>query len=179
MRYFLFLFSLLLLLASCSTQRYYIVRHAEKAASSASTTMNSSNPPLTDAGKKRAEDLKEVLKTKRIGYIFSTNTIRTTETAEPTRAYFGLTTEIYPPVPDDAFINRLKALKKNALIVGHSNTVDDIVNKLSGTKYLSDLPETEYDHLFVVIKKGKKWKFESLYYGQRWPAPSTISPPSR
>lgn len=164
MRYFPF--ALLLLLASCSTQRYYIVRHAEKASVPAGTTMSSSNPPLTDAGKKRAEDLKEVLKTKKIGYVFSTNTIRTTATAEPTRAYFGLTTEIYPPVPDDAFINRLKALKKNTLIVGHSNTVDDIVNKLSGIKQLSDLPETEYNHLFIIIKKGKKWKFESLYYGE-------------
>lgn len=179
MRQYLFIFIVLFLLASCSTQHYYIVRHAEKAVAPGSA-MSSSDPQLTDAGKKRAEDLKEVLKTKKIGYIFSTNTIRTTETAEPTRAYFGLATEIYPPMPDDAFINRLKALKKNALIVGHSNTVDDIVNKLSGTKHLSDLPETEYDHLFVVVKKGKKWKFESLYYGQRGPAyPSTISPPSR
>ena len=59
----------------------------------------------------------------------------------------------------------LKALQKNTLIVGHSNTIDDLVNKLLGEKKLSDLPETEFNHLFVVIKKGKKWKFESLYYG--------------
>jgi len=128
--------------------------------------MSSTDPPLTDAGKKRAEDLKEVLKSKKIGFIFSTNTIRTKETAEPTRAYFGLTTATYAPMPDEAFINRLKALNKNTLIVGHSNTVDDLVNKLLGEKKLSDLPETEYNHLFVVIKKGKKWKFESLYYGK-------------
>ncbi|TXJ29350.1 MAG: histidine phosphatase family protein [Chitinophagaceae bacterium] len=165
MRCLLFL-SFLLLLASCTTQRYYIVRHAEKAATAPGTAMTSSDPPLTDAGKKRAEDLKEVLKTKKIGYIFSTNTVRTRETAEPTRAYFGLTTETYAPMPDEAFISRLKALNKNALIVGHSNTVDDIVNKLSGNNYLTDLPETEYNHLLVVIKKGRKWKFESLYYGQ-------------
>jgi len=165
MRCFLFLFAFLLLLASCTTQRYYVVRHAEKAATTAGSTMSRSDPPLTDTGKKRAEDLKEVLRSKKIGYIFSTNTARTRETAEPTRAYFGLTTETYAPMPDDAFISRLKTLKKNALIVGHSNTVDDIVNKLSGTNYLSDLPETEYNHLFVVIKKGRKWKFESLYYG--------------
>ena len=72
---------------------------------------------------------KEILKTKKIGYIFSTNTIRTRSTAEPVRAYFNLATEAYPPVPDSAFIARLKSLKKNTLIVGHSNTVDDIVNK--------------------------------------------------
>lgn len=160
------LFAFLLLFVSCSTQRYYIVRHAEKTTAPVGTAMSASDPPLTDAGKKRAEDLKEVLKTKKIGYIFSTNTVRTRETAEPTRAYFGLTTETYAPMPDEAFISRLKALKKSALIVGHSNTVDDIVNKLSGNNYLTDLPETEYNHLLVVIKKGRKWKFESLYYGQ-------------
>lgn len=166
MRHYLFIFALLLLLTSCSTQRYYIVRHAEKAAVPAGS-MSSTDPPLTDAGKKRAEDLKEVLKTKKIGFIFSTNTIRTKETAEPTRAYFGLTTEIYSPMPDEAFIARLKTLQKNTLIVGHSNTVDDLVNKLSGEKKLTDLPETEYNHLFIVIRKGKKWKFQSVYYGAR------------
>lgn len=157
---------MLALLTSCSQQRYFIVRHAEKAPTGNGSSMSATNPPLSDEGKQRAEDLKNELVTEKIGYIFSTNTLRTKETAEPTRAYFGLTTETYPPMPDDAFISKLKTLNKNTLIVGHSNTIDDVVNRLSGRNLLSDLPETEYNHLFILIKKGNKWKFRSLTYGK-------------
>ncbi len=53
----------------------------------------SSDVPLSDKGKERAEALKEVLKNKKIAYVFSTNTIRTKSTAQPTADYFGLQTE--------------------------------------------------------------------------------------
>lgn len=165
MRNFLLFFSLCLLLTACS-RKIYVVRHAEKAAANGNAMM-SSDPPLTEAGKDRAESLKEVLKTKKIGYIFSTNTIRTKSTAEPVRAYYNLVTEMYPPSPDTAFIVRLRSLKKNALVVGHSNTVDDIINKLCGSiKIPGDLPETEYDNLFIVKKKGRKMSFENKKYGK-------------
>jgi len=165
MKFLLIFFSLALLLTSCS-QTFYIVRHAEKAAAGNNTAMMSDNPPLTEAGKERAEALKNLLKPKKIGTVFSTNTLRTKSTAEPTRAYFNLVTETYLPVPDSSFIIRLKSLKKNSLIVGHSNTIDDIVNKLCGsTKIPGDLAETEYDNLFVVKKKGRKMSFEAKKFG--------------
>lgn len=165
MKFLLILFPLALL-TSCN-RTFYIVRHAEKAAAGDNTTMMSNDPPLTEAGKGRAEALKNLLKTKKIGTVFSTNTLRTKSTAEPTRAYFNLVTETYSPQPDSSFITMLKSLKKNSLIVGHSNTVDDIVNKLCGsTKIPGDLAETEYDNLFVVKKKGRKMSFETKKYGK-------------
>jgi phosphohistidine phosphatase SixA len=151
-------------------QTFYIVRHAEKEVAGSSTTMMNNDPPLTEAGKQRAEALKEVLKKKKIGYIFSTHTIRTRSTAEPVRAYFNLVTETYQPVPDSAFISRLLSLKENVLLVGHSNTVDDLVNKLCGSvKISADLPDTAYDNLFVVTKKGNKLIFENRKYGKPSP----------
>ena len=168
MRFFLILLIFPLLFTACS-RTFYIVRHTEKATIDGNNMMNN-DPPLTEAGKERAEALKEILKTKKIGYIFSTNTIRTKTTAEPTRAYFNLATELYAPVPDSVFINKLKSLKKNTLIVGHSNTVDDIVNKLCGSiKIPADLKETEYDNLFVVKKKGGKLSFENKKYDKPSP----------
>lgn len=168
MRIFLLMAAIACLTVSCGTQqRFYVVRHAEKATVTDNAQgMSKTDPPLADSGRQRADDLKTELQSEKIGYVFSTNTVRTKETAEPTSAFFGLTTAIYSPVPDDAFISKLKELKKNTLIVGHSNTVDDIVNKLMGRPVLSDLPETEYNHLFLVIRKGKKWKFRSLLYGK-------------
>jgi phosphohistidine phosphatase SixA len=157
------LFSFILI--SCR-QTFYIVRHAEKEVASGSATMMSNDPPLTEAGKQRAEVLKEILKRKKIGYVFSTNTIRTRSTTEPVRAYFNLTTETYQPVPDQAFISRLLSLKKNVLLVGHSNTVDDLVNKLCGSVNIhADLPDTAYDNLYVVRKKGKRLSFDNRKYG--------------
>src|SRR4029077_11334108 len=132
MKYLLTVFVLCLILSSCS-QTYYVVRHAEKEAPQGTESMMNNNPQLNEAGKQRAEALKEVLKTKKIGYVFSTNTLRTLSTAETVKNYFNLPTEIYEPVPNESFISHLLSLKKNALIVGHSNTVDDIVNKLCGS----------------------------------------------
>lgn len=165
------IYLLLLLLSSCSSVKYFIVRHAEKATPSDGTVMNTPNdPPLSAAGRARAIELREELKAQHIMYIFSTNTTRTISTAQPLNELRGAThIEIYNSSKDslDFFIQKLKAIKKgNSLIVGHSNTVDDIVNKLCGEKKIAgDLPDSEYDNIYIVTKKGKKMKFENKTYG--------------
>ena len=160
----------LIVLSSCSSVRYYIVRHAEKETASTGTVMNTPNdPPLSAAGRVRAIELREALKNKGIKYIFSTNTIRTISTAQPLNELEGNTKiELYNTKDSlDFLIIKLKEIKKgNSLIVGHSNTVDDIVNKLVGeTKVSQDLPDSKYDNLYIVTKKGKHYKFENKTYG--------------
>lgn len=156
MKFITLLLSFSLLLTACS-RTYYVVRHAEKAAPGPNM---STDVPLTPEGEERALALRDSLKNKKIGYIFSTNTVRTKSTAAPTAALLSLPTTIYGPKPDSNFIQQLFKLKKNALIVGHSNTVDDIVNGLCKNKYeIKDLAETEYDNFFVVKitkKLGRK-----------------------
>jgi phosphohistidine phosphatase SixA len=156
------LLAVLLLLCLSCRHTYYIVRHAEKAKTGAN--MMSSDVPLTEAGEQRAEQLKEILKDKKIAVVFSTNTIRTKSTAQPTADYFKLPVTIYGPKPDSAFINMLKSIKKNVLIVAHSNTVDDIVNALCGEKKVpDDLNDSEYNRLFVVKFRGEKVSFEEKH----------------
>ena len=160
MRYFLLVFSVILF--SCSNT-IYVVRHAEKAIAEPNM---SSDVPLSEKGKERAEALKELLKTKKIASVFSTNTIRTKTTAKPVADYFGLSIETYNPKPDSAFILLLKSKSDNTLVVGHSNTVDDIVNTLCGsTVVAADLKDNQYDNLFVVKRKGKKYIFTGKKYG--------------
>jgi len=159
-----------MIVASCSSVKYYVVRHAEKETASTGTTMSTPNdPPLSAAGRVRAIELREALKNKGIQYIFSTNTTRTISTAEPLNELEGTTNiELYNTKDSlDFLIAKLKAIKKgNSLIVGHSNTVDDIVNKLVGeTKVPKDLPDSEYDNLYIVTKKGKHYRFENKTYG--------------
>jgi phosphohistidine phosphatase SixA len=159
-----------LFIISCTSEKYFIVRHAEKEqAASDSVMFTPGDPPLSAAGRVRALALRVELKNKEISYIFSTNTIRTLATARPLSELRGDTKfEFYNSKDSlDYFIQKLKAIKNgNCLIVGHSNTVDDIVNKLCGEiKIPNDLPDSEYDNLYIVTRRGSRMKFENKTYG--------------
>ncbi len=160
-----------LFLASCGSQRYYVVRHAEKAiVTKDSSGYTPSNPPLSEAGQVRAIVLREELKKAHIGSIFSTNYHRTIATAKPLSVELGdLPIQLYSPSKDsaDAFIAKVKAIKKKSvLIVGHSNTVDDIVNKLTGQANIpGDLKDSEYDNLYIIRKRKDKMEFSQRKYG--------------
>jgi len=163
----------LLIFVLCSiacTRTYYVVRHAEKAILADSLDKVKNDPPLSEAGKQRAAALKEILKEEHIADVFSTNTMRTKSTAQPVADYFGLAIQLYGPMPDSVFIKKIKKLNKNVLIVGHSNTVDDIVNGLCNSKKIAaDLQDNEYDNLFVVKYKnffGIHIHFEHRKYGR-------------
>lgn len=151
-----------LVLTACG-HTYYVVRHAEKATQAQNM---SSDVPLTTLGSQRAVALKDLLQGKKIRAVYSTNTVRTMSTAKPTADYFNVTIKQYGPKPDSGFIASLKLLKKNALIVGHSNTVDKIVNGLTGTTSVeADLQDNEYNNLFVIKVNRKKIKFQKKKYG--------------
>lgn len=151
-----------------NAQTFYIVRHAEKQTDTAGVDLMMRNdPPLTREGLARAQALGTVLKKKSIGYIFSTPTTRTRTTALGVADVTGIRIEMYGPKPDNMFLQKLRSLDKNVLIVGHSNTVDDIVNDLVGKQVLTDLADNEYDNLFIVKHKGNKWSWERKKYGKK------------
>lgn len=160
----------LFLLASCGTT-IYVVRHAEKAGGIDPATMQTfKDPPLTPEGQERALALKQLLSGKNIKHIYSTNTLRTTSTARPLKELFlNVPLQLYSSKPDsmDHFIQKLKSIRKgNALVVGHSNTVDDIANKLCSSQVVpGDLKDNEYDFLFVIKRKGDRYKFKAEKYG--------------
>jgi 2,3-bisphosphoglycerate-dependent phosphoglycerate mutase len=150
-----------IILLSCRTSEIYIVRHAEKEVN----TM-SSDVPLSAAGKERAEALRTALLGKKIKEIYSTPFIRTTGTAQPLATALSLPILQYKP-GDTSFFTGVRTSKNNILIVGHSNTVDDLVNQLSGYKYIpSDLPDTQYGDLFILKKKGKSYKYSVEHFGK-------------
>lgn len=149
--------ALLLLLFSCKTTTYYVSRHAERSGTMAT------DPPLTKEGEKQALDLRDYLKGRRIGAVYSTNFTRTKSTAAPTAALYGVPVNIYDAQRSTVLVDSLKAgNRRNVLVVGHSNTVDDIVNRFVGTAAISDLPDTEYGSLFIVKKKGGSYSFQKI-----------------
>jgi phosphohistidine phosphatase SixA len=168
MRLFILLF--LVFLCSCGNT-IYVVRHVEKETGIDMATMKPlSDPPLSLAGQERALKLKEILGSKNIKHIYSTNTLRTISTAKPLKElYLDMPIIIYSNKPDSfaLFIQQLKNIHKgNVLVVGHSNTVDDIANKLCGkTVVPGDLKDNEYDNLFVIKRKEKGFVFKAEKYG--------------
>jgi len=138
------------------------VRHAEKQA--ATNMVN--DVPLSEQGKERAEALEQALISKHIRAIYSTKFSRTMSTAQPLAQALNLPVQTYDP-NDTSFIRSLRDKRENLLIVGHSNTVDNIVNTLVGSNVIpGDLPETQYGDLFVVTRKGKHYSFLRRHFGK-------------
>lgn len=168
MRYSILVLSVFLF--SCGNT-YYIVRHAEKETGIDPLTMKTvGDPPLSFEGQQRALKLKEILAGKNIKNIYSTNTLRTISTAMPLKELsLNMPIQIYSSKPDsmNAFIQKLKSIRKgNVLIVGHSNTVDDLANKMSEKIVVpGDLKDSEYDNLFIIKRKGKGFVFTNEKYG--------------
>src|SRR5215831_10934411 len=130
MRFFFFIVIVSACFLSC-TRTVYVVRHAEKVTSSDNgSKMMQDDPPLSDAGKVRALVLKNELARKHIAHIYSTKTVRTMSTAEPLSQAIKINVEPYSNI--DSLVSAIRSIKGNVLVVGHSNTVDDIVNKLCG-----------------------------------------------
>jgi phosphohistidine phosphatase SixA len=92
--------------------------------------------------------------------------MRTKTTAQPLSEVVGVNIQTYDP-RDTSFISRVKALPKgNVLIVGHSNTVDDLVNGFYQQSGLKDLPDSQYGDLFILKKKKKSYDFSVSRFGK-------------
>ena len=133
----------LLLLSSC-TNYIYVVRHAEKAVSPPS------DPPLTAAGQQRAADLANLLKEKNIAFIYSTNTTRTLKTSTPLSDSIKKTIQLYAPDTTGLFVSQLKKLKANVLVVGHSNTVLELLDSFHLSHNLRNIPDNGFNNLFII-----------------------------
>ncbi len=150
MRFSVILLVLICCLVACATApgakdnfTLYLVRHAEKQAD------GSRDPELTEAGKQRSERLASWLKDKDIQQVWSSDYKRTRYTAEPTLSKFGIDLIIYDPSDLTALREKLLSNRKNALVVGHSNTTPQLARLLCNCE-IDDIDDSEYDRLIVV-----------------------------
>jgi broad specificity phosphatase PhoE len=141
--------------AAASDQIIFLVRHAEKAATPPnqppSKTMMADDPPLNDAGRVRAAKLAAILASADVKHIFTTEFRRTRETAAPLAAKLKLTPVMAASKDPDPLVARIRRIKGNVLIVGHSNTMPDLLKKL-GVKEAVTIGDNEYDNLFIVVR---------------------------
>ncbi|MEP6847618.1 MAG: phosphoglycerate mutase family protein [Acidobacteriota bacterium] len=140
-----------------------LVRHAEKDAAQVET---SGDPDLSSPGRDRAERLATIAGKYRPGAIFSSDTKRTKQTAEPTAKRRHLEVQVYDPGKQPDFVKQIMASKtKRFLIVGHSNTVPGLVNLLVNKELFKSLDESEYGAVWIVrLKRNRPPKVEVVQY---------------
>ena len=128
----------------------FLVRHAERAdAGMASAGAAVSDPDLSAEGRARADSLAMMLEDANVTAIYATEFKRTQQTAAPLAKALGLTVTIVKAADSTKLMEALKSSAGNVLVVGHSNTVPDVVRFL-GVRASITIGEAEYDNLFVV-----------------------------
>jgi phosphohistidine phosphatase SixA len=150
-----------------------LARHAEK-------QDDSTNPDLTPRGLARAEALADIAIDLNVAAVYSTDFCRTAQTAQPTASRLGMpivvqalsgatdslehcTPAISSPVlflgsPLDDVADLLSWILeqhpgKTVLIVGHSNTVPQMLERLGVGAF--QIADDEYDRLFLVTLDAK------------------------
>ena len=130
----------------------YIVRHAEKRTPEDTPGMDEAtkkDPPLSRAGELRAMSLTEDIPAETLDAIYVTKTKRSEHTAAPVVALTGIEPIHYPPRDVEGLVERLrKRSGQSVLIVGHSNTIPELLGALGLDK--PTIPEDQYGDLWVV-----------------------------
>jgi len=120
----------------------YVTRHYD-------TPAGERDPDLLPQGKTRAEKLAKWFKGKKLKAIYVSDFKRTRQTAAPLAAERGIALETYDPRDTPAIVARARAAKAPILIVGHSNTVPDIVEQLGGERP-GDLQHEDFGDVWTV-----------------------------
>jgi phosphohistidine phosphatase SixA len=137
--------------SAASTTTVFVMRHAEKLTSSPEDP----DPPLAPAGEARALELAQLFgrtpKGQGLDAIVVSEFRRTQDTVRPLANRLSVPVIVMPA--DDPEGTAKRALSENrggrALIVGHSDTVPEIVKALSGAD-VGPMSEAEYGILYVV-----------------------------
>jgi len=122
---------------------FFLVRHSEK-------VDESEDPPLSEVGQQRAQTLVSLLRDAGIESIYSSDFVRTRDTAAPLMDVLGIEMSLYDPKNLPQLAKELLAVSGRYLVVGHSDTTPELV-RLLGADPGSDIGHNEYDRLYVLV----------------------------
>jgi phosphohistidine phosphatase SixA len=149
-----------------------LVRHAERADAALpgaakppamTAPKMAADPELSEAGRERAKRLAEMLQQAGVTSIYSTEYRRTRQTAEPLASALGIQITAVPASDVGGLVERLKHSTGVSLVVGHSNTIPDIVKALGATGPVR-IADDEYDGLYVLIPRDGAAQLLQLKY---------------
>jgi broad specificity phosphatase PhoE len=142
---------------AAADQVIFLVRHAERAdapaapSTTASHSMLGDDPPLSPAGEQRAARLAAMLAGSNVKQIFTSEFKRTRQTAAPLAAKLKLTPVMAAAKDPDPLVAAIRKAPGNVLVVGHANTVPDLIRKLGVTETVT-IGDNDYDNLFLVVR---------------------------
>ena len=105
----------------------YVMRHLN-------TPAGVPDPDLTAEGQAAALRLAAWFRNDQPNVIYVSSTKRARQTAAPLAARLHLTPKTYKPADTPALVAAVLAERGTVLVVGHSNTVPDIVEQLGGQR---------------------------------------------
>jgi broad specificity phosphatase PhoE len=138
------------LLVTADSTTIVVIRHAEKEPNAGE------DPPLTAAGRSRAELLARMFGNARapghIDAIYVSPTLRNAMTAAPLAAALGIVPTVAPARDVRALAHRVlrEQSGRRVLIVGHSDTVPELVTALTGVKSVPPIGDGEYGTMYFV-----------------------------
>jgi broad specificity phosphatase PhoE len=141
----------------------YVMRHLN-------TPAGEPDPDLLPEGRAAAVALADLMETdpfqgaRRPVAIYVSEFKRTRQTAAPTAARLALNVTVYDPRDTAGLLARVRAEPGPVLIIGHSNTVPDIIAALGGTRP-APLVHEDFGDLWVVEPGGATTKLRLVRQG--------------
>jgi phosphohistidine phosphatase SixA len=127
-----------------------VIRHAEK------ETVSAPDPPLSEAGQARAALLVRMFGATqgvgRLDAIYTSSALRNRMTAAPLAARLGIVPIVAPSDDPKGLAHRIvrENSGKRVMVIGHTNTVPDIVAALSGQSDIPQIDEREFGTMYIV-----------------------------
>jgi broad specificity phosphatase PhoE len=139
-----------------------LIRHAERLAA----PPGNNDPHLSAAGKARAKLLVRVLSQANVSAIYTSNFVRTIETAQPLADALGISPIKASDAEDIKKDILLKHAGKTVLVVGHTDTVPEVI-QLFGDNSGHEIDEDEFDNMFVAtVLDESSVRVTRLKYGE-------------
>lgn len=160
---------------SQATTTIIFVRHAEK-------ELNvGDDPGLSEAGRRRVAELTRQLLdadvVAGVDAIYTTPFRRSRETALPLAAELNLEINTYDAADKETVLETIlkKHKGKIILVVGHSDTLPELIANLGASKKVPPIDEMEYDNIYIIsIPWFGKTKTIRLRFGEPY-EPGTVA----
>ncbi|PVW13541.1 phosphoglycerate mutase [Marixanthomonas spongiae] len=137
---------------------YYFIRHAEKDRSDP----NNEDPDLNEDGIARAALWTKVFQNIKFDEIYSTEYKRTQQTVSAISLQSDV--KLTPYSADNLYSEdfKMRTQGKTVLVVGHSDTTPQFVNKIIGEDRYPDIDDADNGSLYIVTVVGDKTKVQLL-----------------
>jgi broad specificity phosphatase PhoE len=140
-----------------------LVRHADR---------QGSTDALNGPGMARAQEISHVLAKSGLSAIYTSEAARTQQTAAPTASLLGITPTAVAAADVAGLVSTIRSehSAQTVMVVGHSNTVPQIIAEFGGPAVT--IGENEFDNLYVLTLCHCRWrsvKLTNLQYGAASP----------